>query len=196
MTLMKAILVVLISLSAGLTGTVHAGSASFSRGLSSTAVPAVQGLTIEGAYKRLHQAGLRVSYARRLTLPADATAEVSRQTPHAGAHARRGAVVTLDLSVPPTGTGSPAVPNEIPSATVPNFKGKTLTTVQEWAKTNGLRWEATHLPGLTAGTASQLLGNYLVSDQTPATGTRLSLGHQGPSGAFTPTPLVVHATQR
>ena len=71
-----------------------------------------------------------MTFKQRLTMPADATAEVASQTPKAGTHTRDGAIVTLRLSIPPTGGGSP--PSRTRSRTIPAFTGKSALTVAEW----------------------------------------------------------------
>jgi beta-lactam-binding protein with PASTA domain len=154
------------------------------------AVPPVRRLTIDRAYARLVQAGLRVSFAARLTFPADETAIVTRAIPPVGTHVRRGAVVRLVLVRPPQGVASPGVPIPLPSAVVPNLVGKPVGAAAAWARRSGLTWEAA-LPPLVAGAAPQLLDDFRVVHQSPKPGTRLSYGVSEASGSFLVTPLRV-----
>jgi hypothetical protein len=192
---MLAILTAFMSVCPALAGTAHAGSKGSLRVAGSAArVPAVQGLPIEQAYDRLHHAGFRVSFQGRLSLP-PATAAVTRQAPRAGGYARRGSIVKLRLAVPPTGAGSPAVPNELKEFTVPDFHGRPVLAAVEWAESSQLQWEAS-LPPLSAGGAARLLDNYAVDRQEPTPGMQLSPGRKDANGGFTPTPLKVRAMER
>ena len=194
--LTRAVLAACVSIGTALSGAADAGSnGSLRRASAGTVVPAVQRLPVEQAYDRLHRAGFRVSFVRKLTLPAESVAEVVSQKPQAGEHVRRGGIVNIRLSVSPMGAGSPAVPDELKSFTVPNFRSQPVTTAAKWAEGAQLQWEAT-LPRLSAGSAAHLLGNYAVVHQEPAPGARLSLGREAPNDGFTPTPLKLRVGQR
>lgn len=157
------------------------------------AVPSVRRLTLERAYARLVGAGLRVSFAARLTFPDDATVIVERATPPAGTVVRRGTAVRLAFVRPPRGAASPAVPSPLPSAVVPSLVGKRVGAAAAWASRAGLTWEAALGP-LVAGAAPLLLDDYRIVRESPKPGTRLSYGVSGPSG-FLVTPLRVRGRQ-
>jgi len=114
-----------------------------------------------------------------------------------GTRAPRGSVSKLHLVLPRLGLASPAVPNEIPRHRVPNFVGRRISVVVDWAQRLELDWEA-KLPPLSAGGASGLLDNYIVVRQHPAPGKDLALGvgYAGPDDGWRPTPLVVSGIQR
>jgi hypothetical protein len=148
------------------------------------------------AYVVLHRAGLRVSYGRPVAASSVSNCWpiVASQRPRAGTRVVAGTVVTLAIGMTPCPLPSPAVPRPLPSATVPNFRGHTVTAVAAWAGRHHLYWRG-QVPALTGGTARQLLTNFRVAGQRPRPGTVLKAGSVGAGGRFTPTPLVVRAFQ-
>jgi hypothetical protein len=170
----------------------------------SVVVPAVQ--TTNGtitssdslplAYWRLHRAGLwaTVPAAVAVSSQSNCWPFVVSQRPRAGTHVRPGTVVTLSTAIAPCPLASPVVPSPLPSATVPDFVGATVAAAAAWAGRHKLYWQS-DLPPLVAGRTRQLLDNFHVVRQQPASGATLALGTTGPGASFTPTPLVLHAVQ-
>jgi hypothetical protein len=153
------------------------------------AVPGVRSASVEFAYRRLHDAGLRVAIPASLDLSSQRSVMVRDQSPRAGAAVARGSVVTLTTAGGVI--GSIAVPRRQPRASVPSFVGADPDAVVRWAERNRLLWRVA-LPPLRAGHADSLLANYRVLRQTPAPGAHLRLGVQLAHG-FRPTPISVVA---
>jgi beta-lactam-binding protein with PASTA domain len=150
--------------------------------------------TLPAAYDRLHAAGLRVRYRLAYSLGSFiCPPTVARQSPPAGRRVKRGTFVTLTTKPPRCAVESPGVPIPVPSADVPSFTGRQLSTVQSWAEAHNLYWQAVRLPALPAGHAATLLDNYRVVRQAPDPGTLLTLGDVSTPGVFRPTPLTVSA---
>jgi hypothetical protein len=162
----------------------------------STTVPAATEEGMDQAYSILHAAGLRVSYPATFQAGSDVCLPIIQsQTPAPGAPAAPVTTVIVKGAAPPCGVGSPAVlVGPLPRATVPNFIGKRLSTAVAWTNHNKLTWYVPHLPPLDAGSAVGLYGNYIITAQTPAAVSTLSLGVRsggGSSGSFEPTPLTL-----
>jgi hypothetical protein len=164
--------------------------------LRQTVVPDVTGLGLTAAYARLHRAWLRVSFPALYEgtgglLGCDPT--IAAQDPAAGTVTAGDRTVALTAGPRRCGLGSPGVPTgRLPSAVVPDFVGKPLTTAVSWAETHELYWDAAKLPPLVAARAPTLLANYRVTEQTPRAGATLRLGidtHNGNEDTFRPTPL-------
>jgi len=158
-------------------------------------VPRVANMDLGVAYTRLHGAGFRVSFLHSFSAGQFACLPtIASETPHAGQQARKGIVVTLRAQSPSCGVSSPGVPTgKLPSARVPNFADQPVSAGVSWAQSHNLFWQA-QLPGLRAGSKTNLLDNYLVATQRPGPGSRLTLGIArggGNSGSFEPTPLLL-----
>ena len=67
-----------------------------------------------------------------------------------------------------------ATPNT--SARVPDFGGRPLAEVVDWAAGHRLYWDASTLPSLPASDRARLLDNYRVTAQTPGPGATLRPG--------------------
>jgi hypothetical protein len=161
-------------------------------------VPNVIGLDLNHAYARLRRLGLRVSFPTRFSEGAFTCFPIiSRQSPRPGRSLSNSATVTLAAQPPTCGAESPAVPvGRLPSAIVPSFVGRPVTTAVDWADKHHLYWHAERLPPLRSANGANLLANYRVAAQSPRAGARLSLGvgtRHGNTGTFRPTPLILHA---
>lgn len=152
------------------------------------------------AYQRLHQSGLRISFAAvQLAYFTDPPVHVVAQSPAAGQAVSPSTVVHLKFGCPGCGAGSPSVPRHMPTYLVPRFIGQKLAAAWQWVRHKQLYFIA-YLGKLTAGNAPSLFDNYRVIRQKPPAGTRLKLGKarrccHGNGGSFKPTPLTVWTTQ-
>jgi hypothetical protein len=164
-------------------------------------VPRVIGLDLGLAYSRLHAAGLRVSYALPFSDgPFSCEPAIRRQRPAAGRRVSAGTTVVLAPRILLCPAGSPAVPDgELPSATVPDFVGKTVLAASLWAAEHQLYWQANSLRHLKNANAGTLLANWHIRSQSPHPGATLTLGIARKLGrhssSFLPTPLMVSAQQ-
>lgn len=156
-------------------------------------VPAVVGADLFRAYDLLHAVMLPVRFSAFSTDGACAPV-VLVQMPVAGRTPPSGGVVALQLHAATCAPDSSAVPTAPPPrATVPDFTGQLVTVAQTWAERHGQGFVA-ELPGLRAGRAATLLGNYRVTRQDPPPGATLVPGvgqRSGNGGTYTPTPLRV-----
>ena len=160
--------------------------------------PRLVGQSLDVAYARLRKAGMRVSFG---TAAADSCPPtISAENPAAATRVRAGTTTTLTPNRVSCGAGSPAIPvGALPSATVPQFRGRLLTAAIDWAQTHRLSWDAGALPPLTKANAPTLLGNYRIISQHPAPGATLTLGighTNGTERSWQPTPLVLRCRQR
>lgn len=151
-------------------------------------VPGVRSANVFFAYEYLRAAGLRVSLPDGLdTMSLNSTPTVWTQDPAAGSRIERGGAVTLYLSH--GHAGSPAVPDVLPRARVPDLHGGAPSDAVAWAERHRLLVRLRLAP-LHSGGARTLLANYRVTAQHPEPGEMLLLGV--PRGrAWLPTPLTV-----
>lgn len=190
---------ILVAAVAGATGADVASAANPS---AKVTVPAVtEGLTVEDAYVRLHQAGLRVTVPTVISIGALCKPGPSRQSPRPGALVPRGRTVILTLGR--CGLGSPAVPprRPLPAFTVPDLVGQPVSAAAGWAARSQLYFSL-KAPPLRRGNAATLFANYQVAEQHPAPGEALALGilvatpGNPDAGTFLPTPLRIRAITR
>ena len=156
----------------------------------SGAVPVTRGEDLPHAYRKLHAAGLSVTFTLPFSLDwsGECVPLVTGSVPRAGADVRRGSAVSLLMRIPGCGVASPGVPvGRLPSHRVPDFIGKPLTAAIAWIQHRNLYWAAT-IPPLHAGDAATLFANYTITRQRPRPGGAMKLGNEG-HDSFQPTPL-------
>jgi hypothetical protein len=163
-----------------------------------TPVAATRGEDLPHAYRKLHTAGLRVTFNSSFSLnwSYECMPIIAGSVPSAGTHVRRGSVVSLIAPRSPIcPAASPAVPvGTLPSYRVPDFIGKPLTTAIAWIQHRNLYWAAT-IPPLQAGDATSLFANYTITRQRPRPGGAMKLGNEG-HHSFQPTPLSLTVNRR
>jgi hypothetical protein len=155
-------------------------------------VPLVTQTDVVRAYDLLRAAGLRMAIRNRFSVAALCVPIAQKQSPRRGRRTAAGSVVTV--SAGSCLIGSPSVMTSMPTATVPNFEGRSPAAVVTWAERSSMFWAVRDLDPLPQTDAHHLLDNYLVVRQRPAPGSTLrqgvtvwSGGHRG----FRPTPITV-----
>jgi beta-lactam-binding protein with PASTA domain len=157
-------------------------------------VPQVTGTGIRRAYALARAAGFRLAVSNRFSLSALCEPIAERQVPPIGASLRDGGVITIRAGGCPI--ASPGVRMPMPTAAVPDFRGKLASEVVAWADTQAMFWSVRGASALAAGSAPALLGNYRVIRQSPRAGARLRPGVLVRSGGGSPrgfrvTPITV-----
>jgi hypothetical protein len=155
-------------------------------------VPQVTGTGVVRAYDLARAAGFRVAVGNRFSVSALCEPIAEGQVPRIGEVLPEGAVVTINAGICPL--GSPAVRLPLPTATVPDFRGRLASEVVEWASGREMYWWVRGASALAAGSAPHLLDNYRVTRQSPRPGSRLRPGlfvRSGGSRGFRPTPITV-----
>jgi hypothetical protein len=131
-------------------------------------VPRVSGLSVEGAFQRLGDAGLRVTTSEPVRLgPTEGLPWVFRQRPRPGAHVKAGAVVALRFC----GFAGGLVMPTFDEVVAPDVAGLPLREALARLEDSPVVWSAV-LPPLPATSARSFLDAYRVTGQTPAPGTR------------------------
>ena len=131
-------------------------------------VPRVSGLSVEGAFQRLSDAGLRVTTSEPVRLgPTEGLPWVFRQRPRPGAHVKAGAVVALRFC----GFAGGLVMPTFDEVVAPDVAGLPLREALARLEDSPVVWSAV-LPPLPATSARSFLDAYRVTGQTPAPGTR------------------------
>jgi hypothetical protein len=159
-------------------------------------VPDVGGVGVLMGYARASRAGLAVTLTGS---PFDVgygscPPVIARQTPEAGTRTRRGRLrLSLTRNVP-CAVESPAAPDPVPVATMPDFQGLRLDLVPRWAGERHQLWRVRNLPLVHAGRHTTLLKNFHVVAQDPPAGTAVTPGHPS-DGGWVPTPVTVRAVQ-
>ena len=157
-------------------------------------VPRVLNEAVEVAYRRLHQAGLRVSIPAGIQFTIFWSQVALQVTPAAGQDVARDSVVTVRLGYPCCAP-SIAAPVKQPSYRVPNFRGLLASAAEAWVENKTLAFDG-RLGRLRGGTAAALFENYRVTRQQPAAGTKLRFtGRPGAGGVREITPLSIWGTQ-
>ena len=172
------------------------GGESAAPGASASALVTVPSVTegLPRAYARLHAAGLRVAIRNSFSISALCVPLARAQRPYPGAVVPKGTAVSIRAAFCVTASLL-ATPNT--SARVPDFGGRPLAEVVDWAAGHRLYWDASTLPSLPASDRARLLDNYRVTGQTPGPGATLRPGVlrvRPQERSFRPTPLVVSAT--
>jgi hypothetical protein len=155
-----------------------------------TAVPALAGKSLPGAYAELHRDGFRVSFIRAFSLDwsGECVPVVTSSAPGSGRRVPRAVTIVLSTRRLLCGAASPAVPVPLPGPyRVPSFSGKPLSVAIGWVKARHLLWSAT-IPALRDGDAATLYANYVITSQKPKPGTKLTVGVRS-DGGWQPTPL-------
>jgi hypothetical protein len=149
-----------------------AGCGSSRVGSSGIAVPRMGHRTVEQGYALLRSKGFRVSTSAPFTLNPYLASGILKTVPAAGTHLARGSVVTL---VPESGpSGSPVGVLDPKHYRLPDFVGHSPADAMHWLDRHPAFWAMTRLPRLHASTAPNLLAAYVVAEQRPAVGGRLS----------------------
>ena len=102
----------------------YTGSTSHMQAPKEVAVPAVEGETEVAATTALKKAGFTVKSVTEATSEATQVGHVLKQSPSAGAHARKGATVTISIGMAQT---APTTPTTTPTTT-PSTTTTTTTT--------------------------------------------------------------------
>jgi beta-lactam-binding protein with PASTA domain len=151
-------------------------------------VPRVPARNVVRAYRLLHEAGLKVAIPGGLLVLDHSGQSLRIRTKAApGAIVERGSIVMI--------TFRPDVPHRVGSGLkwiaeghtgfvfrskppantrVPDFVGAPLTELDRWTSKHGFFWVSGVAPALPASDRSELLDNYVVKHQSPASGATLS----------------------
>lgn len=159
-------------------------------------VPSVTGRELPGAYAALHRAGLRVAIWHPFSISPLCMPLATGQLPKPGSIVLRGTAVSIrsGYCLLETLFGVAKA-----SARVPDFAGRSLARVVDWAGRHRLFWEARKLPELPASNRPRLVDNYRVIRQKPGPGTTLRRGvfrWRLNEGTYRPTSIVVAAVTR